>query len=125
MYGNAGAGGSYDIIIGRYDLGSGEGDVVQLQQEVTHPEYNPGTTDNDFNLIFLGRPTTADVSIVKLNKESSVPSAQELVTVMGWGDTAPSDYVQELSDVLRSVQVNVVSNDECAASRCVRTFEVV
>ncbi|KAL3803201.1 hypothetical protein HJC23_003476 [Cyclotella cryptica] len=111
------AGGSYDVVIGRYDLGSGEGDVVPMQREVTHPEYNPSNTDNDFNLIFLDRPTTAAVAIVKLNKESFVPSAQDPVTVMGWGDTAQSDFVQELSDILRSVQVTVVSNDECAASR--------
>jgi secreted trypsin-like serine protease len=78
------AGVSYEVVIGRYDLDSGDGDVVQKEREVPHPKYNPSSTDNDFNLIFLTRKTTADVPIVKLNKEKSVPSATDAVEVMGW-----------------------------------------
>jgi trypsin len=111
------AGVSYEVVIGRYDLDSGDGDVVQKEREVPHPKYNPSSTDNDFNLIFLTRKTTADVPIVKLNKEKSVPSATDAVEVMGWGDTDASEWSQRLSDVLRSVEVNVVTNEECSQAK--------
>jgi hypothetical protein len=42
------------------------------------------TTENDFNLVFLTRKTTAKVPIVKLNKQASVPCLQDPVEVMGW-----------------------------------------
>jgi trypsin len=78
------AGGDYKAVIGRHDLNTMSGDVVNKKFEVPHPRYNPSRTDNDFNLIFLSRETTADVPFVKLNKERSVPLHQDPVEVMGW-----------------------------------------
>lgn len=78
------AGGNYQAVIGRYDLDLTDGDVVRVKREMPHPRYNPSRTDNDFNLIFLTRKTTANVPIVKLNKEASIPSNRDPVEVMGW-----------------------------------------
>lgn len=111
------SGGDYKVVIGRHDLDTMVGDVVNKRFEVPHPQYNPSWTDNDFNLIFLNRETTADVPFVKLNSDRSIPSHQDPVEVMGWGDTDPSDWSQKLSDILHSVEVNVVSNELCSRAK--------
>jgi len=110
-------GGSYNIVLGRHDVDDNDGEVIGMKNEVPHPDYNSGTTDNDFMLVFLDSAVTAtNVDLVKLNKESNVPSIGSSVTVMGWGDTDIRDDVSKLSDVLMNVDVNVISNNECDAS---------
>ena len=66
-------------------------------------------------LVFLESPTILgpDVATVALNSDSFVPRVGEELTAMGGGDTAISDHLTVLPDVLHKVQVNVVSNDEC------------
>jgi len=39
------------------------------------------------------------------------------VTVMGWGDTHKSDYIQELANDLMEVEVKTISNRECDQSK--------
>jgi trypsin len=78
------AGGEYKVVIRRYDLDMTDGDAVRVKRELLHPRYNPTTTNNDFNLVFLTRQTTANVPIVQLNKEASIPSHRDPVEVMGW-----------------------------------------
>ncbi|ACI64196.1 predicted protein [Thalassiosira pseudonana CCMP1335] len=109
-------GGPYKVVIGRHDLGESSGDVIDMKRELPHPKYNDRTTDNDFNLVFLDRPTTANVEMVTLNSQSSLPGVGDEVTVVGWGDTVAADDVQRLSDKLMEVEVNVISNQECDAS---------
>lgn len=88
-----------------------------MKRELPHPNYDSHSTDNDFMLVFLNEATTANnVDLVSLNSEPSVPSLDESVTVMGWGDTDIRDHVSETSDALMHVRVNVISNEECDAS---------
>ncbi|EED90971.1 probable trypsin-like serine protease, partial [Thalassiosira pseudonana CCMP1335] len=89
------------------------GDDVTVKYEVLHPQHDPRSTDNDFSLIFLSRSTTADVDLVQLNKDKSVPMSGDDVTVMGWGDTVAFDSIQQLSDTLKEVEVTAISNAEC------------
>lgn len=92
------------------------GDDVTVKYEVLHPQHDPRSTDNDFSLIFLSRSTTADVDLVQLNKDKSVPMSGDDVTVMGWGDTVAFDSIQQLSDTLKEVEVTAISNAECEVS---------
>lgn len=88
-----------------------------MEVEVPHPSYDAWLTDNDFMLVFLEIPVqSSNVEYVRLNTDSSVPQVNAPVTVMGWGDIDESDDVSTLSNVLREVEVNVISNDECAES---------
>ena len=85
-----------------------------MKEQLPHPNYGGVPNfDNDFMLVFLSRATTANVELIKLNADSSVPDINEEVTVMGWGDTDISNHVSTLTDVLLEVQVKVISNDEC------------
>ena len=111
------AGGRYKVVIGRHDLDNFSGDEIQMEYEIPHPNYNSRTTNNDYNLVFLQRPTTANVNLVNINADASRPRPGDPVTVMGWGDTVAADDIQRLSDVLRDVEVNVISNEECEKSK--------
>lgn len=108
-------GGSYDVVLGRHDLDSGSGQKIRMARELPHPEYKRKSTDNDFMVVFLKSAATLnrDVDTVTLNDDSSIPEVGRGVTVMGWGDTDIRDIVLKLSDVLREVQVNIVSNSDC------------
>ena len=110
------AGGNYNVVIGRHDLSDKSGEVIPVRKEIRHPNYDYEMTNNDFNLVFLQRPTKMDVALVKLNSNSNVPSVGDAVTVMGWGDIAAADDKQQLSDVLQHVPVNVISNAVCEKS---------
>jgi len=109
-------GAPFDIVIGRHDLREKDGQVISIKKQLPHPDYNPKTTDNDFMLVFLNSAATVDVDLIKLNDDSSVPDNGDHVTVIGWGDTDIRDDVSTLSDVLRKVQVKVISNKECGES---------
>ena len=72
-------------------------------------------------LIFLSETVTHYVKFVKL--DSSIQLSNELLksnstqlTVMGWGDTNASEEVQEISNELMEVDVNLISNEECEQS---------
>lgn len=106
-------GGQYDVIIGRHDINSKDGESIPMDYEIPHPKYNDKTTDNDFNLVFLSRPTKQNVALVNLNDNGNSPSVGQEVTVMGWGDTMEDDWKQKLADKLMEVSVNVISNSQC------------
>jgi len=108
----------YDVVVGRHDLAGDRGQEIPMKREVPHPQYKKSKTDNDFLLVFLKSPATLgrDVATVALNSDPSVPRVGDEVTSMGWGDTAISDRLTVLPDVLHEVQVNVVSNDECESA---------
>ena len=110
-------GGSY-VVLGRHDMDDDRGQKIRMKREVPHPKFKDKGNDNDFLLVFLKRAATLgrDVGTVALNSDSSVPRVGEEVTAMGWGDTAISDSLTVMSDVLQEVQVNVVSNGECESS---------
>ena len=67
-------------------------------------------------LLILERPTTAKVSMVQLNSNVSFPEDGMECVVMGWGDTTQDDLTVETSSVLMEVDVNAISNEECAKS---------
>jgi trypsin len=112
------AGGSYNVIIGRHDLGdSSQGESIPMKAEIKHPKYDDRTTSNDFNVVILERSTKlTTVEFVTLNSKDNVPTVGHEVYVMGWGDTVAADDISRLSDVLKDVSVNVISNTECEQS---------
>eukprot|EP00970_Alexandrium_tamarense_P003181 scaffold481_cov188-Alexandrium_tamarense.AAC.10 len=106
-------GGSYNVVIGRHDLTTNSGESIPVKKEIPHPKYNDRTTDSDWNIVILSRPTTENVDLVQINASGNSPSTGQDVTVMGWGDTIAADDAQKLSDVLMAVDVNVISNSDC------------
>lgn len=107
-------GGEYSAVIGRHDLRTNDGDEIDVATELPHPDYDSYSTNNDFMLLFLSRPTTESVDFAKISPD--VTSVGESVTVMGWGDTHISDTISELADELMEVEVKTISNNACEAS---------
>jgi len=104
----------YKAVIGRHNLTTADGDEVTVKTEITHPGFDWGTTENDYMILVLDRPTVEDVDLVQVSPDTvSVGSA---VTVMGWGDTHPSDSIQTRAEELMETEVFVVSNEECDQS---------
>ena len=101
------------VVLGRHNLNSSEGESILIKMETLHAEYNNTTGDNDLMLILLERPTTLDLPFVQLNMDSNSPRIGENVTVVGWGDVNVDLFTFESSDVLMSVDINVVSNEDC------------
>jgi len=82
-----------------------------VSDEFVHPNYNSGTTSNDFMVLVLSRETTANVVPVKINSSSSSPRDSDSVVVMGWGLT--NENSSNLSNKLMEVTVDVVSDSDC------------
>jgi hypothetical protein len=94
-------------------LNSTEGEVIAVKAEAPHPDYDPMTLDYDFMLIFLNASVTHNVEFVKLDSavqlsNTSLQSHSSHLTVMGWGDTAASDNVFKLSNVLMETEVKFI-----------------
>ena len=87
---------------------------MKVTSTVWHPEYNDITTNNDIMLVFLEEPTDQSAEIVKLNYDASSPEISAPVTVAGWGLTGVEE--SSVSDVLMTVEVNTISNEECEQS---------
>eukprot|EP00579_Thalassiosira_antarctica_P010214 CAMPEP_0201908604 /NCGR_PEP_ID=MMETSP0903-20130614/669_1 /ASSEMBLY_ACC=CAM_ASM_000552 /TAXON_ID=420261 /ORGANISM="Thalassiosira antarctica, Strain CCMP982" /LENGTH=646 /DNA_ID=CAMNT_0048442989 /DNA_START=76 /DNA_END=2016 /DNA_ORIENTATION=+ len=101
-------------VIGRHDLNTDEGEEMKVASTLRHPEYNDITTNNDIMLVFLEEPTDQSAEFVKLNYDASSPEISAPVTVAGWGLTGVAE--SSVSDVLMTVEVNTISNEECEQS---------
>jgi len=106
-------GGRYDVIVGRHDLKKRDGQAIGVDKEIVHPKYNSRTTDNDYMLLRLRSPADNQYDVIAPNSSGSKPSVGSSVDVMGWGDIDIRDNVNKLSDVLMTVDVNVMSNRDC------------
>ena len=105
-------GGDYKIALGRHNVLNG-GQVMQVDPEVPHEDYHDSTTDNDYMLVSLATPAKLvenEVGLIRLNNNLSLPTAGDVITVMGWGivDTETG----ELSNVLMEVDVDVITNED-------------
>jgi trypsin len=103
------------VAIGRHDLTNlNDGDEVNVQSQIPHPNYNQDTTDNDFLILILERDTTEDAGFVRINP--NYVSGGMPVTTMGYGDTDPSESVSSLAPILMHTEVKTVSNEICSTS---------
>eukprot|EP01082_Thalassiosira_pseudonana_P003005 g3497.t1 g3497 contig12:2188440-2189856(-) len=91
-------------------------DIVSIQKLYVHPRYNENSSENDYAVIFLKRPTTSNVPFVRLNREEMMPTNGDVLTAIGWGDTNTDDMLFAPSEELREVDVDYIPNGECEES---------
>ena len=102
-------------VIGRHDLAAtSTGEEIPVASTLQHPEYNSDEFGNDIMLVFLQEPIQQDIDFVRVNGDSASPGVGSPVTVAGWGLTDENSFY--LPDLLMAVEVNSISNEECAAS---------
>ncbi|MBI1298923.1 trypsin-like serine protease [bacterium] len=103
-----------DVLIGRHRLSDSDGERIDVVEVIFHPNYNGATFDYDIALLRLSQNSTlSPIELVPID-DILLSAPGVLSTIVGWGDTlenGPGSY----SDVLRQVQVPVVSNDICNA----------
>ncbi len=108
-------------VAGRHDseinASTGSGESIPILSVLFHPNYNFVTNDNDFMLVFLETAFTAsNIGLVKLNTDASLPFESQVLTSMGWGDTDVHVCREQLSPVLKHVDLRVISNQQCEAA---------
>ncbi|MGB0384698.1 MAG: M36 family metallopeptidase [Ardenticatenaceae bacterium] len=102
----------YTIVIGRHDLTSDQGEEIEIDQILIHPEYGSNTLDNDIALMHLVHaPTVPTASIPLVQAANDAPDV--LSTVIGWGALSEGGGSP---DVLHQVSVPIVSQATCEAS---------
>ena len=101
--------------IGRYDqLTTTQYDRIQVETELPHPNYVDGISIRYDQLLMKLSSASTIGTIVQLNFDPNVPVDGQEVTVMGWGLTDPDE--SSTSPILLEAQLQIVSNEECAAS---------
>jgi len=99
-----------DVVVGRHQLSSDEGERIAVQEIFVHPSYNQFSNDYDLALLKLAQPASVStVALARLGDESLMADGTP-ATVLGWGHTA---YGGASSDVLRQVTVPVVPQQSC------------
>jgi len=104
------------VVIGRYNLTDDTvGDEIEVAEKVLHPNYDMARSeDYDIALIFLARPAPADLGIVQVNADGSVPVAGTDLTYLGWGEVDSDDSTLNVSETLREVDSTVITNAMCS-----------
>lgn len=78
---------------------------------IDHKDYDATTNENDIALVRLDRELT-EGAFLELNERATIPDKTP-VRALGWGVTKENGNV---SDELRQVDINVVSNADCQKS---------
>jgi trypsin len=99
-----------DVVIGRHDLRTGEGERTRVAEVIVHPDYDGETLANDVALLHLARPTGYTPANLPVGRALEVAGAT--VIVAGWGQTEAGSE----SAVLREVEVPLVSDPQCRAA---------
>lgn len=116
---------SYSVVVGRHDISpfssnnnnnDSAGEVLSVMKEIQHPEYNPDTVDNDFNLIILSEAVSTQTTYLRVNSDNTIPYSGAPLTVVGWGDTNADVDITTTSNVLLGAVVYTVSNEVCEQS---------
>ena len=96
------------VVLGRHDLTSDEGNVYEVAEIIVHPEWNSATLDNDIALLRLAMPAD-EIPVVPVSlEEADLYAAGIIATVTGWGDLSMGGVSP---DTLHQVDVEIVSND--------------
>merc|ERR1712051_921647 len=103
---------SIAVILGEHNIADSDFNRVNVAEIINHPEYNSGTTDNDYAILRLASPVTFtnEVSPACLPADLSNTFAGVLATVTGW-ETLSSGGNQPT--VLQEVDVTVTTNTAC------------
>ncbi len=106
------------VVIGLYNQkDKTHADAIKPKRIIPHPQYNSDTTDYDYALIELESNSSFTPIELTNGRELEDPSddnAPKMLTTAGWGTT--SEGGSTLPDILRKVDVPLVSKTDCLKS---------
>ncbi len=102
-----------DVIVGRYQLSSDEGERIDADRLIPHPNYS---AFNDIGLIHLARPAVAaqPIGLVTAANEQ-LDDAPATAHVSGWG-MIPERGEEFYPDKMHGVDVPIVTQAQCKAA---------
>ncbi|XP_069970810.1 chymotrypsin BI [Penaeus vannamei] len=105
--------GFVEVVLGAHNIRQNEASQVSITSTdfFTHENWNSWLLTNDIALIRLPSPVSLNSNIKTVKLPSSDVSVGTTVTPTGWG--RPSDSASGISDVLRQVNVPVMTNADC------------
>ncbi|XP_071518603.1 trypsin-1-like isoform X2 [Panulirus ornatus] len=108
---------SITVVAGEYNLKESSGDEQERKAEalLLHEHYDGSTNTNDIALIKLTEPLVMNdmVKPIQLPGQMELVAVNTLCTTTGWGTTTQGGSV---ADILRKVDVPVVSDNTCRES---------
>jgi len=98
----------FSVVVGRSDLATASGQRIDVQQIISHPDYNGFSNDADIAVLVLAEASneTPIGFLSEVNESLAAPDTNS--TVLGWGATREGGAV---TTQLRRVDVPIVSND--------------
>nr|AAL67441.1 collagenolytic serine protease [Paralithodes camtschaticus] len=107
--------GFVEVVMGAHNIREDEASQVSMTSTnfAIHENYNAFTITNDVAYIRLPSPVTFDANIGAVALPTSDPAVGTTVTPSGWG--MDSDSAFGISDILRQVDVPIMSVVDCDA----------
>lgn len=100
------------IVIGAHDLKDApQAEVHTVKRVVSHPAYNPRTTNYDFALIELNSPSAMPIVALGTQDLNAMENLEVTLTVAGWGALREGGWA--LPSKLQKVDVPYVSREIC------------
>ena len=96
------------VVIGRHDLTTNEGEVHTVDRAIAHEGYQ--ALAHDIALLHLAEPSSLAKTKLPLRAQLSAVVDDAMSTVVGWGNTREAGAP---SNVLLQVSLPIVSNDVC------------
>lgn len=102
-----------DAVIGRFQLSSSDGERIQVDQIIVHPQYDAELTENDIALLHLSRTATAGTPIDIIDDAREQYDDPGLVAhVTGWG-VIPENG-DDFPDKLHGVDIPIATQTTCS-----------
>ncbi|HVE98780.1 MAG TPA: serine protease [Mycobacteriales bacterium] len=99
------------VVTGRTNLSqTAKGQKIAVSEVFVHPDY--ANSAHDVALLHLSVPTTSPAIRLAGAADDALEAPGREVTVTGWGDQTPTMGINS-SKSLRTVDLNVVSDNEC------------
>jgi len=105
LFGGSGSSGSSSVGGRTYEYVNGR----------MHPEYNDDEVEHDLAIFQLQTAVPRSVAVPIAISAQPVTAATNAVTVLGFGDTNPTEAVTTTSESLREVQLQYIAQDVCDA----------
>ncbi|XP_075768009.1 duodenase-1-like [Pelodiscus sinensis] len=104
---------SITVVLGAHNVSQWEPSqqVIPVQRQIPHPQYNRKTLNNDIMILQLGGKAclTRDVQMIRLTSRRRGVKPPTKCSVAGWGRTGLMDR----TDILREVNLKVISDEVC------------
>ncbi|MGB0388115.1 MAG: S1 family peptidase [Ardenticatenaceae bacterium] len=104
-----------DVIVGRQQLSSSEGERIAVTTLILHPSYDNNSETNEADLALLGLASASSqppISLISANNHATLAAPGTMATALGWGQRGEEEAS---TDALHRVNVPIVANNTCNA----------